>query len=325
MAELIKTLAPYGLLVAGIGVLLLSTRQWRLPVRMLVWAVGFLLLAGAIALRPNVAGSGLGKMLANLAANWSTPDQSAIWEILSDNWVTVDSIGPPLLDITTTAALALAAIALFALTPGDRTERLLRPLLIGLVGGLAGAFIAIVLVASGLAGYHKDRVYAATMSNGNVYDGDTLRIGERLIRLNGIDAPERKQTCLGANLRCGEASRDVLLRAVVGKLVVCEKPEGSRNDDAPKEALGRPILDCDVKNAPEPDLDLSQYMIDQGAAVLFKNSEGKLKSHLRGENFRFGCMLQPYLWRNKREARDRFDQRKSRDGELIGACRPTPR
>ena len=46
-----------------------------------------------------------------------------------------------------------------------------------------------------------------------VIDGDTLALGERRIRLHGIDAPELNQTCLrddGVEWLCGQAARDAL-------------------------------------------------------------------------------------------------------------------
>ena len=46
-----------------------------------------------------------------------------------------------------------------------------------------------------------------------VTDGDTLRIGDSRIRLHGIDAPERAQSCDGADgqsYRCGEEATAAL-------------------------------------------------------------------------------------------------------------------
>lgn len=325
MTELVRTLVPCALLIAGIGALLLSTRQWRLPVRIQVWLVGLLLLVGAIVKRPEVAGSGLYKMLLDLVRNWRKPNESALWEILSDNWATVDSVGPPLLDVTTTIAITLAFAALLALTPGERTEKLLRPLLFGLIGALAGGFVALVLVASGLAGYHKDRVYAAVIPEEEVEkfvrDGDTLRIGERLVRLNGIDAPELKQICAYAVTYCGKAARLELMRAVKGALVVCKAPDGLKNGRAPKETLGRPILDCSARRENQAYIaSLSRYMIDRRAAVPFRDENGRLKSNLPEYEFGLGCTLRPHLWRNDRRARARFEAGQPLPGETIGVC-----
>ena len=47
-------------------------------------------------------------------------------------------------------------------------------------------------------------------------DGDTLEIGDRRIRLHGIDAPEAKQTCLanGKRWRCGTNATSALAQMI---------------------------------------------------------------------------------------------------------------
>lgn len=57
-----------------------------------------------------------------------------------------------------------------------------------------------------------------------VTDGDSLRIAEERIRLIGIDAPERRQTCRihGREWSCGIEARDVLRQLVRGRTVICD-------------------------------------------------------------------------------------------------------
>jgi endonuclease YncB( thermonuclease family) len=55
--------------------------------------------------------------------------------------------------------------------------------------------------------------------------GDTLRIGEQTIRLEGVEAPEPDQLCARPNSRrwrCGEAAQAALSRLVAGRQVRCE-------------------------------------------------------------------------------------------------------
>ena len=62
-----------------------------------------------------------------------------------------------------------------------------------------------------------------------VVDGDTLRVRDRKIRLSDIDAPERRQTCLGTmgEFRCGLQATAVL-RAIIGEQEVrCVERPGS--------------------------------------------------------------------------------------------------
>jgi endonuclease YncB( thermonuclease family) len=58
-----------------------------------------------------------------------------------------------------------------------------------------------------------------------VVDGDTIWIGEKKIRLHGIDAPETKQECQqadGSPYRCGVASTDALRVLIGSDPVRCE-------------------------------------------------------------------------------------------------------
>jgi endonuclease YncB( thermonuclease family) len=57
-----------------------------------------------------------------------------------------------------------------------------------------------------------------------VVDGDSLHVGNEIIRLDGIDAPELRQTCRNADGRewsCGSAARARLADLVFGREVIC--------------------------------------------------------------------------------------------------------
>src|SRR5215204_2003779 len=60
---------------------------------------------------------------------------------------------------------------------------------------------------------------------GHAKDGDSLTVGEREIRLFGIDAPEFDQTCLRDGLRwsCGAEAANQLSALVTGKTIRCEQ------------------------------------------------------------------------------------------------------
>lgn len=88
-----------------------------------------------------------------------------------------------------------------------------------------------------------------------VVDGDTLRLGQERVRLNGIDAPERRQTCGAA--ACGETARAWLARLIEGKLVICE---GSTRDK-----YRRLVAVCRVDGA-----DLGQAIVKAGWAVAYR-------------------------------------------------------
>jgi endonuclease YncB( thermonuclease family) len=72
-----------------------------------------------------------------------------------------------------------------------------------------------------------------------VLDGDTLRVGEHVVRLEGIIAPARGSVCHGdgvAELDCGAAAANALAALVRGRFVECTV----RGHDG----QGRPVADC---------------------------------------------------------------------------------
>src|SRR3712207_2900433 len=74
-----------------------------------------------------------------------------------------------------------------------------------------------------------------------VVDGDTIQLGDARVRLEGIDAPEAKQTCINANGRewpCGRAASRELQKLVSRRQVRCE---AEARDD-----YGRLIGTCSV-------------------------------------------------------------------------------
>jgi len=57
-----------------------------------------------------------------------------------------------------------------------------------------------------------------------VSDGDSIKVGEKKIRLMGIDAPEYKQTCFDTNYEeyaCGQVSKAFLMNLANDKEVTC--------------------------------------------------------------------------------------------------------
>jgi endonuclease YncB( thermonuclease family) len=93
-----------------------------------------------------------------------------------------------------------------------------------------------------------------------VVDGDTLAFGDAKVRMNGIDAPEKKQICQdrgGQAYRCGESARAVLNGQVGSVEVRCEGAQYDRYQ--------RLIATC-WKGT----VDLNAWMVEQGWAVAFR-------------------------------------------------------
>ena len=90
-------------------------------------------------------------------------------------------------------------------------------------------------------------------------DGDTIAIGASVVRLHGIDAPERAQTCVerGQSWACGAWARAELGRMIGTDPVVCDVIETDR--------YGRAVARCRARSD-----DLGAGMVLAGAAVAYR-------------------------------------------------------
>ena len=89
-----------------------------------------------------------------------------------------------------------------------------------------------------------------------VIDGDTLEMAGDRIRLLGIDAPERAQTCRrgGALWACGQDATALMARLVEGREVSCEAHE--------RDKYGRLVATCHAGVT-----DIGGAMVREGMAV----------------------------------------------------------
>ena len=91
-----------------------------------------------------------------------------------------------------------------------------------------------------------------------VIDGDSLRVGHREIRLDGIDAPELRQTCRNADGRewaCGRAAKARLAALVAGGNVACA--------DKGRDRYGRTLAICSAGDF----RDLGEVLVGEGLAL----------------------------------------------------------
>jgi len=126
---------------------------------------------------------------------------------------------------------------------------------------ISGAFLlAIAALAAGFAAMSSDKV----TGNAHASDGDSLRIGSRRIRLQGIDAPELAQTCPSGPREepCGRQSRDHLRDLIAGKKVECEGWQVDRYD--------RLLAQCRANG-----IDLNRQMVLDGWAVSYGSYAGE--------------------------------------------------
>ena len=133
-----------------------------------------------------------------------------------------------------------------------------------------------------------------------IVDGDTIHIGEYKIRLEGIDAPEMKQTCKLQYLKlsflsfnktyyCGVKSKEKLSKKINNKKINCKISSRDR--------YKRYIATC-YKNK----TNLNKWMVRNGHAVAYLRYS---KKYYRDENYAKkkglglwrGAFLRPEKWR----------------------------
>ncbi len=133
--------------------------------------------------------------------------------------------------------------------------------------------------------------------NALVTDADTIKIGKAVIRLDGIDAPERGQTCIGVDESewpCGREARSALERRISGRPVVCERLV---------PGLARFRGRCRVVGESE---ELNRWAVQQGWAFAYvKFSKDYARDEAAARKARRGIWsgrapVPPWEWRRKR-------------------------
>ena len=109
--------------------------------------------------------------------------------------------------------------------------------------------------------------------NAEVIDGDTIKINKDKVRLHGIDAPEKKQTCqryfltisfitFKKNYECGIMSKKKLQKFIENKSIKCL----IRGKDIYKRKIGT----CYKKK-----ININSWMVRNGYAVAYKKYSKK--------------------------------------------------
>ncbi|HEY0206983.1 MAG TPA: thermonuclease family protein [Acetobacteraceae bacterium] len=131
--------------------------------------------------------------------------------------------------------------------------RLTRPVLLA-AAALAAAGGAVAGLSSELFGRTTpgpERMSAEAAAV-TVVDGGTLRLGTQVVRLRGVDAPSRLDSCRGGQ-DCGGAAAAALAALVRGRRVDCRLTS--------RDGQGRPLGTCEANGA-----DLSRAIVASGWA-----------------------------------------------------------
>ena len=127
-----------------------------------------------------------------------------------------------------------------------------------------------------------------------IIDGDTIKIDSKKIRLYGIDAPEKKQTCkkpyltigffsFTKNYLCGQVSTDKLTKKINNQIIKCK----IKNVDRYNRLIG----ECYKKNE-----NLNSWLVSNGYAVAYrKYSKKYISNEIIAKNNKLG------IWQGKFE------------------------
>ncbi|SEP51539.1 hypothetical protein SAMN02990966_08026 [Rhodospirillales bacterium URHD0017] len=86
------------------------------------------------------------------------------------------------------------------------------------------AILALVLASAAHAETDDDTVpRSSAKPRFQVVDGDTVKFGPQLVRLFGIDAPEKGQTCDDGQWHPGPLAKKALEDFIAGRPVICKQ------------------------------------------------------------------------------------------------------
>jgi endonuclease YncB( thermonuclease family) len=127
-----------------------------------------------------------------------------------------------------------------------------------------------------------------------VIDGDTIAVGYRHVRLQGIDAPETDQVCLdvqGERWTCGITARERLFAHIGGRAITC----ASRGEDR----YGRALATCSVGGE-----NLNAWMVRDGWALAYVRYSGEYvadeaAARAQRKGMWAGAFIAPWDWRHR--------------------------
>lgn len=159
-----------------------------------------------------------------------------------------------------------------------------------------GIFVAILLAgwlpptAASWSGFGRNAVDIVGLAR--VADGDTLDVGNERVRLFGIDAPEKDQSCAtpsGKDWACGAVAQASLNMLLVNETVRCREQD--------RDPYGRIVAQCFVGEQ-----DVGAWMVREGWAMAYRQYSWRyipheLKARLDRTGVWVGSLVPPWEWR----------------------------
>ncbi|WP_424135106.1 thermonuclease family protein [Roseomonas chloroacetimidivorans] len=138
----------------------------------------------------------------------------------------------------------------------------------------------------------REQDWTATPSEVRVVDGDTLRLSDRVVRLSGLKAPARGETCRdpgGREFDCGAGSAEALSRLVAGRAVEC-RVRG-------RDRYGRGLARCEAGG-----VELNGALVSSGWALGEESALASLEQAARsaGRGLWGAGARAPEAWQGRR-------------------------
>jgi endonuclease YncB( thermonuclease family) len=121
----------------------------------------------------------------------------------------------------------------------------------------APVMLAIALPSNLFGSAPADREWQADRATIRIVDGETLGLGDRIVRLSGIAAPARGEACrtrAGEAFDCGSAATAALTRLVQGRDITCRI--------VGRDGFGRGLGQCSAGGA-----EINRALVRGGFAV----------------------------------------------------------
>ena len=117
--------------------------------------------------------------------------------------------------------------------------------------------LALIVASPATAETDNDTVVQSAKPRFQIVDGDTVKFGPQLVRLFGIDAPEKGQTCDDGQWHPGPRAKEALKDFIAGRPVTCKQVDYDARDN-------RPVAQCFAGED-----DLQAMMVSAGWAWSF--------------------------------------------------------
>lgn len=165
----------------------------------------------------------------------------------------------------------------------------------GLRLGWSGLAVLAVILAAAFVAARLDPLPPPFTGEARASDGDSLWVGDRRVRILGIDAPELDQVCWradGAEWPCGRDARALLAELLAAGPVACE-PHG-------QDRFGRTLARCSAGAA-----DVGAWLVESGLAIAREGYDREQRAAQREKRGLWsGRFLDPREWRDDGPADD---------------------